>query len=82
MKAPAHHLVGDFCGLYSGTPAFSRTNPVSDTALLVKSQILILGLQNMITLVIGEPVLVEVTLVTNFSWMVSKMTLSSTKLYK
>lgn len=55
---------------------------MSDTVLLVKSQVLILGLQNMITLVIGEPVLVEVILVTNFSWMVSKMTLSSTKLYK
>ena len=77
-------MVGDFHGLYRRTRYvldFPR-QPVSDTSLLVKSQVLIRALQRMITLVIGEPVLREVILVTNFSRMVSKMTLGSATLYK
>lgn len=83
MKAPGHHLVGDFVAyaLELCTSWIFQDNPAIDTFIAVKSCILIFGLQNMIALVIGEPVLCEVTLGTNFSWVVSKMPLSSTKLY-
>lgn len=62
-------------------PGFSRKTPVSDVFILAKSEVLIFGLQNMITLVIGEPVLCEVMLETDFSHIASKMILSSTKLH-
>lgn len=53
---------------------FSRTAAISDILTFVKSQVLNVGSQNMVTLVTGEPELCEVIVVTNFSWMVSNMT--------